>query len=96
MKIKVDHKLEMEAQLKVWKSRIDLFDAGTSAVGNFVEGSSGGEFMQPLIASQHDATETGSELKIDNAKSWGDVRESADKIWDGLKTEFAGTHIKSR
>lgn len=96
MKIKADHKLEMEAQLKAWKSRIDLFDAGTAPVANFVDGSGGGEFMQPLNVSRHEATATGSELKMDSAKSWGDVRESADKIWDGLKSEFSGTSLKSK
>ena len=89
MKIKTDHKLEMEAQLKAWDAWINA-----SAESNGAMPSNAVQVLS-LHAGQNDESESMNGLNVASAKSWGEVRESADKIWDGLKSEFSAIHIKS-
>ena len=78
MKTKDAFKLEMEAQLKEWSAQISLMEAR-------IENS--GAVMQ----SKH-AVESIENVDSGSVAIWGQVRESADKIWDDLKAGFSAAH----
>lgn len=78
MKIKDAFKLEMEAQLKEWSAQISLMEAR-------IENS--GTVMQNMHA-----IESIKNVDAGSVATWGQVKESADKIWDDLKAGFSATH----
>ena len=78
MKTKDACKLEMEAQLKEWSAQLELMEARILNSGTAIP-------VKPGVESVRDV-DKGS------AASWGQVKESADKIWDDLKAGFSATH----
>lgn len=78
MKTKDAYKLEMEAQLKEWSAQLELMEARIVNSGAAIP-------VKPGVESIRDI-DTGS------VASWGQVKESADKIWDDLKAGFAASH----
>lgn len=78
MKTKDAIKLEMEAQLKEWSAQISLMEARIENLGAVMQGKPAVESMKIVDA--------------DSVATWGQVKESADKIWDDLKAGFSAAH----
>lgn len=78
MKTKDAFKLEMEAQLKEWSAQISLMEARMENPGSVMQGKPAVESIETVDAV--------------SVATWGEVKESADKIWDDLKAGFAATH----
>lgn len=78
MKDKDAIKLEMEAQLKEWSAQISLMEARIENSGIAMEGKPAVEAIKTADAG--------------SVATWGQVKESADKIWDDLKAGFSAAH----
>jgi hypothetical protein len=81
-------KQKLEAELAVWNARIDMPDAIAESAGAVMRGSDASLFH----ANQPAASEAMADSDKDNGATWGEVKESADKIWDDLKAGFAASH----
>lgn len=83
------HKLEMETQLKAFNAWIDLQDGRDQHAGPVVTAQKD-VAMQPMYGTP----DTMNDLNMDSVQSWSQVRESADSIWDSLKSGFSDTRVK--
>jgi hypothetical protein len=92
MKNKDAHRIEMEAQLKAFDAWIELQDENGQHARPPVTAQKAGAKQQER-AGRLDPLDTMNELLADPAQSWSQVRESADCIWDSLKSEFSGTRV---
>lgn len=81
-------KQKLEAELAVWNARSDLSDAMAESAGAVMKGSDASLFH----ASQPAESVAVADSDKDSGATWGEVKESADKIWDDLKVGFAATH----
>lgn len=93
MEIQQAYKQKMAAQLKEWSAQIDL-------LGARVENASAemavkhAEVLQALHTKQRTAAEKMLELESASGEAWGQVKETADKIWEDLKAGVADAHAK--
>lgn len=78
MKTKDAFKLEMEAQLKEWSAQIGLMEARIENSGAVMQNKPAVESMKIVDAG--------------SVATWGQAKESADKIWDDLKAGFSAAH----
>lgn len=88
MKIKDAYKQKLEAELAVWNARIDLSDAMAENAGAVIRGSD----VSLSHVNQRAASVAMADSDKDSGATWGEVKESADKIWDDLKAGFAASH----
>ena len=88
MKFKDACRQKLEAELAVWNARIELSDAIAVSAGVVKKGSDASLFH----ASQPAASVAVADSDKDSGATWGEVKESADKIWDDLKAGFAASH----
>lgn len=83
----------MAAQLKEWSAQIDLLEAKMENAGADVKVKRAKE-LHELRAKQHAASEKMKELGKTSGEAWGQVKETADKIWEDLKAGVAEAHSK--
>ena len=81
-------KQKLEAELAVWNARIELSDAMAVSAATVMRGSDASLFH----ANQPAASVALADSDKNSGATWGEVKESADKIWDDLKAGFAASH----
>jgi outer membrane murein-binding lipoprotein Lpp len=84
---------KMAAQLKEWNAQIDLLEAKVENVGADLKLKRAGE-LRELRAKQRIASEKMQELGKASGEAWVQLKVTADKIWDELKTGLADAHSK--
>ena len=93
MKTKDEYIESLASQLKEWSAQIDNLTAKAENAAADVKVKYDEE-LAALRVKQHAATEKMKELKEDSGDAWETVKESADKIWDDLKSGVASTIAK--
>jgi recombinational DNA repair ATPase RecF len=93
MEIKDAYKQKMAAQLKEWSAQIDLLEAKVENVGADMKVKRAKQ-LHELRAKQRAATEKMKELGKASGAAWEQVKTTADKIWDDLKTGVADAQSK--
>ena len=93
MEIQNAYKQKMAAQLKEWGAQINLLEAKLENVGADMKVKRAEE-LHELRAKQHVASEKMKELEKAGGEAWEQVKETADKIWEDLKTGMADAHSK--
>ena len=93
MEIQDAYKQKMAAQLKEWGAQIDLLEARMENIGADMRVKRAEE-LNGLRAKRHAASEKMKELGKASGAAWEQVKETADKIWDDLKTGIADAHSK--
>ena len=93
MEIQEAYKLKMAAQLKEWSAQIDLLEAKAENAGADMKVMRAKQ-LQELRAKQRAASEKMKELGKASGAAWEQVKTTADKIWDELKTGVADAHSK--
>jgi recombinational DNA repair ATPase RecF len=84
---------KMAAQMKVWSAQIDLLDAKMENVGADIK-LRRLEEIQALRAKQLAASEKMRELGRSTGEAWQQVKLTADKLWDDLKTGIGQAQAK--
>ncbi len=87
------YKQKREAQLKEWGAQINLMEAKLENVGADIKVKRA-EQIQALRAQQHNASEKMKELGKASGEAWEQVKLTADKVWDDLKSGVADAHSK--
>jgi hypothetical protein len=93
MEIQDAYKQKMAAQLKVWSRQISLLEAKMENVEASMKVKRT-EQLQELRAKQQVASEKISELGKASGEAWDQVKITADKVWDDLKTGLADAQSK--
>lgn len=93
MQIQKAYKQKMEAQLKEWSAQIDLLEAKAQNAGADMKVMRAKQ-LHELRAKQRAASEKLKELGKASGAAWEQVKTTADKIWDELKTGVAEAHSK--
>lgn len=93
MEIQEAYKQKMAAQLKEWNAQIVLLEARVENAGADVAVRQA-EALQVLRAKQRAAAEKMQELEKSTGEAWGQVKETADKVWEELKAGLAEAHRK--
>ena len=93
MEIQDAYKQKMAAQLKEWSAQIDLLEAKVENVGADMKVKRAKQ-LHELRAKQRAATEKMKELGKASGAAWEQVKTTADKIWDDLKTGVADAQSK--
>lgn len=93
MDIQNAYKQKREAQLKEWGAQISLMEAKLENVSAEMKVKRA-EQIQALRAQQHNATEKMKELGKATGAAWEEVKTTADKVWDDLKSGVADAHSK--
>ncbi|MDO8349945.1 MAG: hypothetical protein Q7S94_02195 [Gallionella sp.] len=87
------YKQTMSAQLKEWSAQIDLLEArGENAEADMKVRRA--EELHALRAKQRAAYAKMKELGIASGEAWEQVKETAEKIWEELKTGIADAQTK--
>ena len=87
------YKKKLAAQLKEWGAQIDLLEARVENAGADLSVKHA-KALQELRAKQRLASEKMLELEKSTGAAWGQVKESADKIWEDIKAGVADVHAK--
>ena len=93
MDVKDAYKKKMEAQLKEWGAQINLLDAKIENAGASMKVKRA-EAVNELRTKQRAASAKLKELEKSSGDAWEQVKHTADKLWDDLKTGVADTHSK--
>ena len=93
MEIQDAYKQKMAAQLKEWSAQIDLLEAKAENAGADMKVKRAKQ-LHELRAKQRAATEKMKELGKASGAAWEQVKTTADKIWDDLKTGVADAQSK--
>ncbi|MFA6971992.1 MAG: hypothetical protein WC208_11405 [Gallionella sp.] len=93
MEIQEAYKQKMAAQLKEWTAQINLLEARVENAGADMAVKRA-EALQELRAKQRVAAEKMLELEKSTGEAWGQVKETADKVWEDLKNGVADAHSK--
>lgn len=93
MKIHDAYKEKMAAQLKEWGAQINLLEAKVGKAGADMKVRHAEELVK-LRATQSAAAEKMKELEKATGEAWVQTKETADKIWEDLKTGVAAAHSK--
>ncbi len=93
MQIQEAYKQKMAAQLKEWNAQINLLEAKVENAGADVAVKRA-EALQALRAKHRAAAEKMLELEKASGEAWGQVKDTADKIWEDLKAGVADAHSK--
>lgn len=89
------YKQKLEAQLKEWSAQINLLEAKVENAAADIKVKRA-EALNELRAKQHAASEKLKELDTAGGEAWVQVKFTADKIWEDLKTGLAEAHSKFR
>jgi hypothetical protein len=84
---------EEASELKEWSAQLDLLAAKAGNATADVKLNVSGD-LDVLRAKQHAAAEKIKELEEASADAWETVKESADKVWNDLRTGLASTASK--
>ncbi|MFM4705060.1 hypothetical protein [Aeromonas bivalvium] len=87
------YKEKMDAQLKEWGSQINLLEAKMENVSADIKVRRAKE-IQALRARQYAATDKMEELGKVSGESWEQVKATADRMWDDLKSGLADVQSK--
>jgi hypothetical protein len=93
MEIQDAYKQKLAAQLKEWDAQINLLEARAENAGADIKVSRA-KAIRELRAKQRAASEKLNELGKASGAAWDQVKATADKIWDELKTGVAEAHSK--
>jgi len=93
MEIKQVYKQKMAAQLKEWNAQINLLEARAENAGADMQVKRA-EVLQTLRAKQRAAADKMLELEKSSGEAWGQVKETADKLWEDIKSGVADAHAK--
>jgi hypothetical protein len=93
MEIQDAYKQKMAAQLKVWGRQIFLLEAKMENVEASMKVKRA-EQLHELRAKQQAASEKIIELEKASGEAWDQVKITADKIWDDLKTGLTDAQSK--
>lgn len=93
MELQDAYKQKMAAQLKEWSAQINLLEAKVASAGADIRVKRAEELVE-LRAKQHAAGEKMKELGRAGGAAWEQVKETADKIWDDLKTGITDAQAK--
>lgn len=93
MELQDAYKQKMAAQLKEWSAQINLLEAKVASAGADIQVRHAEE-LHELRAKQHAAGEKMKELGRASGAAWEQVKETADKIWDDLKTGITDAQAK--
>lgn len=93
MEIQDAYKQKMAAQLKEWSAQIDLLEAKAENAGADMKVKRTKQ-LHELRAKQRAASEKMKELGKASGAAWEQVKTTADKIWDDLKTGVADAQSK--
>ena len=93
MKIHEAYREKMAAQLKEWSAQINVLEAKIDKAGAEIKLKHAEELVK-LRASQSAATKKMKELENATAEAWDQTKETADKIWEDLKSGVATAHSK--
>lgn len=91
MEIQEAYKQKMAAQLKEWSAQINLLEAKVENAGADLKVKRAEE-LYALRAKQRAASEKMKELGKASGAAWEQVKATADKVWDDLKTGMAEAH----
>lgn len=93
MELHKEYKEKMSAQLKEWSAQVILLEA---KMDNFTADMKimRAEEIQALRAKQHAVTDKMKELGKASGEAWDQVRVTADKMWDDLKTGLTDAQSK--
>lgn len=87
------YKQKREAQLKEWGAQINLLEAKAENVGADMKVKHA-EIMRALRTKQNAASEEIKNLGKASGEAWDQVKLTADKVWDDLKSGVADAHSK--
>jgi len=93
MEIQEVYKQKMSAQLKEWGAQINLLETKVESAGSAMKVKRASEILE-LRIKQRAAFGKMRELEIASGEAWVQIKETADKIWDDLRTGVAATHRK--
>jgi recombinational DNA repair ATPase RecF len=93
MEIREAYKQKKAAQLKEWGAQINLMEAKLENVGADMQVKRA-EQIKALRAQQQEASEKMKELGKATGEAWEQVKVTADKVWDDLKSGVADAHSK--
>lgn len=93
MEIQDAYKQKKAAQLKEWGAQINLMEAKLENVGADMQVKRA-EQIKALRAQQQAASEKMKELGKASGDAWEQVKVTADKVWDDLKSGVADAHSK--
>jgi hypothetical protein len=93
MELHKEYKEKMSAQLKEWSAQVNLLEA---KMDNFTADMKikRAEEIQALRAKQHAAADKIKEIGKASGEAWDQVRITADKMWDDLKTGLTDAQSK--
>jgi len=87
------YKQKMGAQLNEWSAQINLLEAKMDNVAAEMK-IMRAEDIHALRAKQHAAADKMKELGKASGEAWDQVKLTADKMWDDLKTGLTDTQKK--
>ncbi|MBK7324584.1 MAG: hypothetical protein IPI89_00105 [Propionivibrio sp.] len=93
MKVQDAYKEKMSAQLKVWDAQIKLLEAQATKVGADLKVKHAEE-MRDLRDKQLAAAAKMKELDKATGEAWDQVKLTADKVWEDLKTGLSAAQSK--
>lgn len=95
MELQEAYKQKMAAQLKEWGAQIDLFAAKAANAGADLKVRHA-EQLDELRAKQRTASKKLVDLEKASGEAWEQVKTTADKVWEDLKTGMADARTKFR
>ena len=93
MELKEAYKQKRTAQLKEWGAQIDLMEAKLENASADLKVKRA-EQLQALRAQHRAASEKLQDIGKASGEAWEQVKTTADKIWDELKSGVAEAHSK--
>ncbi|MBI3525762.1 MAG: hypothetical protein HY066_14790 [Betaproteobacteria bacterium] len=93
MEMQEAYKQKLSAQLKEWDAQINLFAAKAESAGADMK-IRHAETLRELRGIQHTASERMRDLEKASGEAWEQVRLTADKVWEDLKTGMADAHSR--
>jgi hypothetical protein len=87
------YKQKMGAQLKEWSAQINLLEAKMDNLAAEMK-IMRAEDIHALRAKQHEAADKMKELGKATGDAWDQVKLTADKMWDELKTGLTDAQKK--
>lgn len=88
MRVEDAYRQKMTAQLKEWSAQIDLFEAKAENAGADMKVRRAEE-LEKLRTKQRSAHEKLQDLEKASGEAWEQIKETADKIREDLKTGIA-------
>lgn len=93
MDIQKAYKQKREAQLKEWGAQISLLEAKLENTGADMKVKYA-EQIRALRTQHRNASEKLEELGKASGEAWEQVKATADKVWEDLKSGVADAHSK--